>query len=84
MVAALCTQIICASGTNATVTKVQCLCDVSCSLVTDLEILQGSFSQTNVRTLIKFHMLLGKSALECYMLLKERLGTYVPSYETVC
>jgi len=63
MVAALCTQIICASGTNAAVTKVQCLCDVSCCLVTDLKILQGSFSQTDVRTLIKFRMLLGKSAL---------------------
>ena len=82
MVAALCTQIISASGTIAAVTKVQCFCDVSCCLAADLEILQGSFSWTDVRTLIKFCTLLGKSALECYKLLKEWLGT--PSFIWNC
>ena len=50
----------------------------------DQEQLQGSFSKTHVRKLIKFYVLLGKSTLECYMQLKEGLGTYVSSYETVC
>jgi transposase len=36
-----------------------------------------------VRTVIKFNVLLGKSALECYKSLKEGLGTHAPSYETV-
>jgi hypothetical protein len=49
----------------------------------DREILQGSFSQTNVRILIKFHVLLGKSMLECYKLLKEDLGKHAPLYEAV-
>jgi hypothetical protein len=37
----------------------------------------------DVRTLIKFHVLLGKSALECYKSLKEGLGTRTSSCETV-
>lgn len=70
MVAALCTQIISASGTIAAVTKVQCLCDVSCCLAMDLEI-QRSSSRTAVRTWIKFCTLLGKRAVECYKSLKD-------------
>jgi hypothetical protein len=84
MVAALCTQIFSVSGTTAAVTKVQCHRDVSCCLAMDLEILQGSFWRTDVRTLIKFRMLLGKCALQGYKLLKKWLGTQVPSHETVC
>jgi hypothetical protein len=38
----------------------------------------------DVRTFIKFHMLLGKRTLKCYKSLKEGLGTLAPSYETVC
>jgi hypothetical protein len=38
----------------------------------------------NMRTLIKFHMLLGKSALECYRSLKEGFGTHASSCETDC
>jgi len=34
-----------------------------------------------VRTLIKFHVLLGNSILACYKSLKEGLGTHVASYE---
>ena len=48
----------------------------------DQERLHGSFSWTDVTTLIKFNVFLGKSAVECYKLLKEGLGTCVPSYET--
>jgi transposase len=73
-----------ASGYIAAVTKVHCLYEVSCSLAMDRERVQGTFSRTDVRTLIKFNVLLGKSALECYKTLKEGLGTYAPSYETVC
>jgi hypothetical protein len=36
-----------------------------------------------IRTLKKFRVLLGRSALECYKLLKEGLGTHASSYETV-
>jgi hypothetical protein len=68
------------TGTVASVIKVHCLCDVSCCLAMDQGRLRGRFSQTDVRTLIKFHILLGKSALECYKLLKEGLGPR----ETVC
>jgi hypothetical protein len=50
----------------------------------DQERLQGSFLQTNVTALIKFHVLLDKSVLECYNSLKEGLGTQAPSCETVC
>jgi hypothetical protein len=47
----------------------------------DQERLHGNFSWTDLRTLIKFHVLLGKSAVEC---LKEGLGTHAALYETVC
>jgi hypothetical protein len=73
-----------ASGTTASVTKVHCLCDVYCCLAMDQEGLLESFLQRDMRTLIKFHVLLGTSALESYKSLKEGLGTHVPSYETVC
>jgi len=43
-----------------------------------------SSSQINIRTLIKFHVLLGRISLECYSFLKEGLGTHASSYETVC
>jgi hypothetical protein len=49
----------------------------------DWERLQGSFSRTDMRTLIKFIFLLGKNALECYKSLKEGLETHTPSYEAV-
>jgi transposase len=49
----------------------------------DRERLHGSFSWTDVTTLIRFNVCLGKSAVECYKLLKEGLGTCAPSYETV-
>jgi hypothetical protein len=49
----------------------------------DGEGLQASFLRTDVRTSIKFHVVLGKSALECYMSLRESLGTHTPSYEAV-
>jgi hypothetical protein len=38
-------------------------------------------SREDVRTLIKWHTLLDKSALEHYKSLMEGLGTHVPSYE---
>jgi len=60
--AALCIQIISASSTIAAVTKMHCLCDVSCYLAMDSEILQGSFLRTYMSALIKFRMF-GKSAL---------------------
>jgi len=72
------------SGTAASVTKVHCLCDVYCCLAMNQEGLQGSFLQRDMRTLIKFHVLLGKSALECCKSLKEGSGTHVLLYETVC
>ena len=49
-----------ASGTVAAVTMVQCLCDVSYCSAIYWERLQGSFSQMDVRTLIKFRVSLGK------------------------
>jgi transposase len=49
----------------------------------DGEGLQASFLRMDVRTLIKCHVVLGKSALECYMSMKESLGTHTPSYEAV-
>jgi hypothetical protein len=73
-----------ASGYIAAVTEVHCLCDVRWCLAMDQERLHGSFSWMDVRTLIKFHVLLGKSALECYKSLKEGLGTCADTYETVC
>jgi len=51
------------SGTIAAVTKVHCMCNVSCCLAMDQERLQGSFSQTDVRTSIKLYVLLDKSIL---------------------
>ena len=65
-------------GTDAAVTKVHCLCDVSCSLAMDQERLQESFSQMDVRTLIKVSCLLGKSGIECYKSLKEGFETHTP------
>ena len=70
-----------ASGTIAAVTEVHCLFDVSCCLAVDQETLKGSFLWTGMRMLIKFHVLLGKSAWKYY---KEGLGIHAPSCETVC
>ena len=72
------------SGTAASVTKVHCLCDVYCCLAMNQEGLQGSFLQRDMRTLIKFHVLLGKSTLEYYKSLKEGLRMHVLLHETVC
>ena len=73
------------SGTTAAITKVHCLCDVSCCLAMDRERLQGSFSQTDMRTLIKFHVVLFiKDALECYKSMNKGLGTHAPSHKAVC
>jgi hypothetical protein len=47
------------------------------------ETLQGSFLWTGMRMLIKFYVLLGKSALDYYGLLKEGLGTRVPTCGSV-
>jgi hypothetical protein len=51
------------SGTFGAVTKVHWLCNVSCCLAMDQQWLQGSFSQTDVRTLTKFYPFLGNSTL---------------------
>jgi hypothetical protein len=72
-----------ASGSIAAITHVHCLCDVSYCLAMDRERLQESISRTDVRTVIKFNVLLGKNALECYKSLKEGLGTHAAAYETV-
>ena len=37
----------------------------------------------DVRKLIKYHVFLSESILECYKSLRECFGTYAPSYETV-
>lgn len=62
------------SGTIVAVMKVPCLCDVSTDSY-GLGKITRSFSQTDLRTLIEFHILLGKSDLECYKLLKKVLET---------
>lgn len=71
------------SGVIAALTRACCPCDISCCLAVGREKLQGSFSQTNVRILIKFHVLSGKSMLEYYKLLKEGLWTHAASYDAV-
>lgn len=45
--------------------------------------MQKSFSKTDVRQLIKFHLLLGKSVTETHSSLQDGLGPCCPSYETV-
>jgi hypothetical protein len=69
-----------ANGTTAAVTKVHCLRSVSHCSAIGWEKLQASH---DMRTLPKFYVLLGKSALEFYKPLKESLGTHAPSYDTV-
>jgi len=71
------------SGTTAVITKVHCVCDLSCCLTMDREKLQGSFSQTDMRTLIKSHVLLGKNATECHKSLNKGLGKYALSHNAV-
>jgi len=44
------------SVTIAAVTNEHCPCDVSCRLAMDQERLQGSFLQTDMRTLLKFQI----------------------------
>jgi hypothetical protein len=58
--------------------------DVSCCLAMDHERLQGSFLQMGMKPWIKFYILLGKSDLESYKLLKEGLRTHSHSHVTVC
>jgi hypothetical protein len=71
------------SGTIGVGTEVHWLCDVSSCLAVDGKRLQGSFSRTDVRTLVQFLVLLGKSALECCRVLKKGIGALHLSYETV-
>jgi hypothetical protein len=75
-------HLCCASGTIAAVIKVHHIYDVSCCWAIDQKRIHGSFLWTDVRTLIKFHVLLGTSTLECYRSLKEGLGTCASSCET--
>jgi hypothetical protein len=63
---ALKSRVCVVSGIVAAVTKVHCFCDVICCLAMDQERLEGSFLLMEVRRLLKFHVLLVKSALECY------------------
>jgi hypothetical protein len=49
----------------------------------DWERLHGSVGG-EMSECLQFHVLLGKSALECYKSLKEDLRTHAFSYETVC
>lgn len=65
------------SGSVAAVTKVHCVCDVICCLAVDQEGLYGSFLWMEMRTLLKFHVLLVKIALECYRSWKDGLGTHL-------
>jgi hypothetical protein len=60
-------------GTITAITKVHCLCDVICCLAMDREGLQASLLCTDVRTLIKFHVVLDKSALRVLPVLKGKL-----------
>jgi hypothetical protein len=53
------------SGIIAAVTKVPCFYDVRCCLAVDRERLQGRYERADVRTLITFHDLFGKSVAEC-------------------
>jgi len=69
------------SCTTTEVTNVHCLCDVSWCLAMVRERLQGSSSQMDMKTFIKFCVLLGRTVLECYMSLKEGLGTHTPPRE---
>jgi len=71
-----------ANGSIGAITNVHCLYDVICCSAMDRERLQGSLSLTDLRTLIKFHVLLGKIVLECHKSLKEGLGTCAPEKET--
>ena len=49
----------------------------------DLSEMQKSFSRSDIRTIIKFHTLLGHSAPEIHRLLHEALGDCAPSVQTV-
>jgi len=53
------------TGTIAAVTEVHVLDDIICCLAVDQGTLQGSFWQMDMRTLIKFPVLLGNSAVKC-------------------
>jgi hypothetical protein len=68
---------------TAAIAKVHYHCDISYNLAVGQARLQGSFLQTDMRNLIIFHVLLGKTALECYRSLKKGLGTHSPSHKTV-
>ena len=71
------------SGFIGAVTEVHVLYDVICFLAVDQGTLQGSFWQMDMRTLIKFPVLLGNGALKSYKSWKGVLGTHGPSYRTV-
>jgi hypothetical protein len=64
------------SGTTVAVTKAHRLRNISCCFVMDQERLQGSFSQADVRTIIKLYVLLDKSTLgRCFATGGPRPGT---------
>ena len=49
----------------------------------ELPAIRASFTKEDIRTLIKFHVLLNKSAMEIHTILRETLQEFAPSYETV-
>lgn len=56
---------------------------VICTVAMNRAVAQESFSKTDIRQLIKFHVLLKKSPTETYGILQEGLEDNCPSYETV-
>jgi hypothetical protein len=76
--------------------KVHCLCNVIFCIAINQERLQGSFSQTDMKTLIYIYIYVCVcvcvyiyiyffcvKVLKSYKLLKEGLGTHAASHETV-
>jgi hypothetical protein len=59
-------KIVCVVFVALLLLSQRCIVIVICCLAVNWEILQGSLPWMDVRTLIKYHVLLGKSALECY------------------
>lgn len=58
-------------------------CTFFCRVNMDTSVLQASFSKSDFRSIIKFHVLLRKTPTEIHAIMAAALGDFCPSYETV-
>lgn len=63
--------------------NMEVLCICFSEAIMNVTVLQQSFSKHDLRTVIKFHVLLKRNATEIHQIMTDALGEVCPSYETI-